>query len=236
MEAVRVENLKKSYGEKEVLKGVSFSLNRGQVLAILGPNASGKTTLIKSILGLVIPESGSITVLGRDIREGTEYRKRIGYMPQEPKFPENLTPRELMELVADIREEKAYPDEFLELFRLKEFWDTPVKKLSGGTKQKVNALVAFSFKVDLLILDEPTVGLDPLSSALLKREILKRKEEGTAVLLTSHIVSEVEQMADRVLFLIEGEVRADHSVDYIKRETGTSTLEEALLKLLGERV
>jgi len=236
MEAIKVENLQKSYGDRKVLKGISFTLNKGEILAVLGPNASGKTTLIKTILGLVIPDTGSITVLGENVKEGIGYKKKVGYMPQEPRFPENLTPSELITLISEIREDKYYTEELVEKLKLTPFMDIPIRNLSGGTKQKVNALVAFSFKGEILILDEPTVGLDPLSSAVLKKEIIRRKEEGWAVLITSHIISEVEQLADRVLFIIEGEVKADYPVDYLKREAGTNSLEEALLKLMGAQV
>lgn len=235
MEVLSVRNLRKSFGKKEVLKGISFSMQEGEIVAILGPNASGKTTLLKCILGLNIPDSGDIRILGRETST-PQYRKLVGYMPQEPPYPENMTPSELLSLVSYIREEEPRAEEYIRLFSLEEFMDKPLKHLSGGTKQKVNALVALSFSSKLLVLDEPTVGLDPLSSAKLKREILRRKEEGSSVLLTSHIISEVEQLADRIEFLIEGEIRLRGGVEEVKSSAGERTLEGAILKLLGERV
>lgn len=235
MEVLKVENLRKSFGKKEVLKGITFSVREGEIVAILGPNASGKTTLLKCILGLNIPDSGVIRVLGKDTST-PQYRKFIGYMPQEPPYPESMTPSELLSLVSFIREEEPKVEEYIKLFSLEEFMDKPLKHLSGGTKQKVNALIALSFSSKLLILDEPTVGLDPLSSAKLKREILRRKEEGSSVLLTSHIISEVEQLADRIEFLIEGEIKLRGRVEEVKSLAGEKTLEGAILKLLGEKV
>ncbi len=235
METLRVENLRKSFGDKEVLKGVSFSIGEGEIVAILGPNASGKTTLIKCVLGLNIPDEGKIFVLGNDTNT-PEYKRLIGYMPQEAHYPENLSPFELLSLVSFIRNEEPFYKKYLKLFQLEEFMDKPLKYLSGGTKQKVNATIALSFSSKLLILDEPTVGLDPISSAKLKRELLRKKEEGISILLTSHIIGEVEQLADRIEFLIEGEIKIRGRVEEIKDSTGESTLEGAILKLLGENL
>jgi len=234
VEVLRVENLKKSFAGKEVLKGVSFSLKAGELLAVLGPNASGKTTLIKCVLGLVLPDEGRVTLMGKPA-EGKAYRKLIGYMPQTPPFPENLTPEELLLLVSRLREQEPNAEELVRLFKLEPFMRQKIKTLSGGTRQKVNALLAFAFDAPLFILDEPTVSLDPLSSARLKRLVLKEKEEGKAFLITSHVVPEVEHLADRVVFLVEGKVVLDETVEGVKRKTGKTSLEEALLSLLEER-
>lgn len=235
MEVLKVENLKKSFGKKEVLKGVSLKIEKGEIVAILGPNASGKTTFIKCILGLVIPDEGTIKIKGKELKS-PYYKKLLGYMPQEPHFPENLTPLELIELVSYVREEKPNYENLVKIFKLEEFMNRKIRHLSGGTKQKVNALIAFSFNPELLILDEPTVGLDPISSAKLKEEILRRKEMGVSVLLTSHIVSEVEQLADRIEFIVEGRVRLRGSVKEIKDRAKERTLERAIIKLLEEEI
>ncbi|WP_457600909.1 ABC transporter ATP-binding protein [Hydrogenivirga sp.] len=233
METIRVNGLKKRYGRLIALKGVNLSVRAGEITAVLGPNASGKTTLLKCLLGLVIPTEGEIYVKGFNVREGCDYRRFIGYMPQEPSFPENLSPRVLIELLSEVREEKPMEEERLvELFGLKDFMDRAVGSLSGGTKQKVSALLALAFSPEILILDEPTVGLDPLASSKLKEEVLHQRSGGKTVILTSHIMSEVEELADRVVLLIDGEVRVDASVSELKDRTRTESLEKAVAKIL----
>ena len=236
MAEIEIRGLEKSYGKNRVLKGIDLDINSGEITAILGPNASGKTTLLKCILGLVIPSRGEIKVKGKNVSEGYDYKRFIGYMPQEPSFPENLTPEELIGLISNIR--GAYPKESIErlaeLFRVKDFFRKQIRSLSGGTKQKVSAIIALAFNPDILILDEPTVGLDPVSSSKLKEEITGKKKEGKTVLLTSHIMSEVEELADRVVLLIEGSMKIDSSVQKLKEETGESKLERAIAKLMEE--
>ncbi len=236
MALIEVVNLKKRYKKNFVLKGVNLTIDGGEVVAVLGPNASGKTTLLKSILGLVVPTEGEIRVKGVKVTESFEYRKFVGYMPQEPKFPENVRVKDLIDLICDLREER--PEENLKRlinsFSLEPHMDKLLKNLSGGTKQKVNAVLAFAFEPDILILDEPTAGLDPLSTTRLKDEILRSKEKGKAVILTSHVMSDVEEVADRIVFLIEGTVKVDGSVEEIKERTGEKTVERALAKILEE--
>ncbi len=236
MTVVEVRELYKSFRRLRVLKGLSFSAKEGEVVAILGPNASGKSTLLKSLLGLVKPDSGYIKILGEEVRENYEYKGKLGYMPQEPKFPHNITPNHLLRLVSKLR--GFFPDENVErlkgLFRLEAFMEKPVHTLSGGTRQKINALIAFAFEPPILILDEPTAGLDPLSSSKLKDEILRLKEKGTTILLTSHIMSEVEELADRIILLIEGSLKVNSNVTELKRKLGASTLEKALALILEE--
>lgn len=137
--------------------------------AVVGPNGSGKTTLIKSILGLTTPDAGEVLLDGRPVRDGCAYRARIGYMPQEARFPENLSAREVIDLLKDLRGRPADTDEELvEAFGLEPEFDKPLRTLSGGNRQKVSAVLAFLFRPDVFILDEPTAGLDPVASAVLK--------------------------------------------------------------------
>jgi len=235
MEAIRVENLRKRYGKFEVLKGVNLTADFGKVTAILGPNASGKTTLIKCILGHVIPDSGSVYVKGLNTSEGVEYKRFIGYVPQEPDFPENLTPVEIINLISSIRNSKALKaGEVIKSFKLGEFMTKKIKNLSGGTKQKVNLLLALAFDPEILILDEPTVGLDPVSSVKFKEILLKEKERGKAIVMSSHIISEVEELADQIIFLMEGKVKVRGSVEELKDLAKESKLDRAIVKLLEE--
>ncbi len=230
---IKVENLKKRFGKLQVLHGVTFDTADGKCTAIMGPNASGKTTTIKSILGLVVPDEGTITVNGVDTSKGYQYRNLIGYMPQIPTFPENITPRELINLTRRLRTyDKDSADELIEMFEIEEHLDKPFSALSGGTRQKVNAVLAFMFDVPILILDEPTVGLDPVSSRKLKELIKERKSRGVDVIITSHIVSEIEQLADDMVFLLEGQVVFEGPVREIIEQTQGEDLEDAIAKLI----
>lgn len=237
MGRIEVRDLRKRFGRMEVLKGINLTVESGEVVAILGPNASGKTTLLKSILGLVLPDKGVIRVNGVDVREGFLYKEMIGYMPQEPSFPENITPSELIALISDLRGifPKEEIDRLMDIFSLNNHMTKPMKALSGGTKQKINAVLALAFDPEFLILDEPTAGLDPISSTKLKEEILSRKNNGKGIILTTHVISEAEELSDRILFLIEGSVKVDMSVKELKDRTGEKTLEKALAKILEEK-
>ncbi len=234
MESIVVEGLHKRFGRNHVLKGIDLTIRSGEITAILGPNASGKTTLIKCILGLVIPNRGRVTVMGEDVRKGVEYRRYIGYMPQIARFPENITVSELLSMVKDVRSQPADEERYLELFGLHRFLNTPLGVLSGGTRQKVNATLAFMFDNAIYILDEPTVGFDPVASTNFKDEVFRLKERGKSVVFTSHIMSEVEELADRVVFLLGGVIRFDGTPHQFKERTGESTLERAIAKLMRE--
>ncbi len=232
---VEVKHLYKRFGRQEVLKDINITFSGGNVTAILGPNGSGKTTLIKSILGLVIPTSGEIYVKGESVSRSWDYRKYIGYMPQEAVFPENLTLKELLKMLIDIRK-KSFNEQieelFLEKFKLAKYMNKKLKNLSGGTKQKVSALITFMFDPEIYFLDEPTVGLDPVSSSFLKDFVRKKSAEGSLVILTSHIMSEVEEMADRIVFLLEGKIYVQGSVSEIIERSGEKNLERAIAKLM----
>ncbi len=234
MESIVVEDLYKRFGRNEVLRGVNLKVRPGEITAILGPNASGKTTLMKCILGLVIPTSGKITVMGYDTSKGVGYRRYIGYMPQIARFPENLTVMELINMVKDIRGKEANWEYYVNLFGLEKFLDRPLSVLSGGTRQKVNTTLAFMFDNAIYMLDEPTVGFDPVASTHFKDEVIKLKKAGKSIVFTSHIMSEVEELADRVVFLLNGKVHFDGTPSRFKEQTGESTLERAIARLMKE--
>jgi len=203
---IEIKGIKKNYGKLEVLKGFDFSLSEGKITAILGPNGSGKTTMIKSILGLVIPSGGEITVNDKSIKKGWEYRRKIGYLPQIARFPENLKVKEIINLIEDIRGETADTSDLIKDFDLESFLNKKLRQLSGGTRQKVNLVLTFMFDCPVYILDEPTSGLDPIALIRLKDLIKKKKNEGKTFLVTTHIMSLVEEIADELIFLLEGKV------------------------------
>lgn len=230
--AVRCSGVTKRFRRLVALDGVDLTVRPGVVTAIVGPNAAGKSTLIKSVLGLVRPDEGTIEVLGRRLDGGHAYRQRIGYMPQAARFPENLRGREVLRMLLDLREAGAGDRELLDRFRLGPELEKPVRTLSGGTRQKLSAALAFLFRPELLILDEPTAGLDPVASGHLKEKIRSAQSTGASVILASHIMSELEELAEDIVILLEGRVRYQGAIRDLTRWTGLSQLERAIASLM----
>ncbi|HEY3532965.1 MAG TPA: ABC transporter ATP-binding protein, partial [Casimicrobiaceae bacterium] len=192
---IEITKLTKRFGANEVLRGVDLRVERGRVTGIVGPNGAGKTTLLKLLLGLSQPTSGEIRVDGSVVNGDERYRARIGYMPQIARFPDNLTASELFAMLRDLRGDPGDLDEeMLNRFQLEPHLDKPLRVLSGGTRQKVNACLALLFRPSLLLLDEPTAGLDPLSSATLKDKIQALRSADVTVVVASHIMSELEEL------------------------------------------
>lgn len=234
---IHIENLVKSFGKLAVLKNVSLDFPAGEVVALIGPNGSGKTTLIKSILGLVVPDGGTLTLDGQNILQGWEYRSQIGYMPQIGRYPEQMKIRQVFEMMKDLRSSvKSLDEELIADFGLQVMMEKRMGTLSGGTRQKVSAALAFMFQPKLYILDEPTAGLDPVASEHLKNKILKQKKQGSLTLVTSHNMSEVEELADRVVFLVDGVVKFNLTISELLEGTGESKLGKALAKRMEGEV
>jgi Cu-processing system ATP-binding protein len=236
---IRVEGLTKRFGDVTVLRALDIEISRGRITAIVGPNAAGKTTLIKTMLGLTRPDSGSVSIDGITVNGDEQYRRDIGYMPQSARFPENMCPAELFQLVRELRgtDDATFVDEELvDAFGLRALATQPLRLMSGGTRQKVNAALAFLFAPSLLILDEPTAGLDPVSSSILKDKILGMRVSGHTVIVTSHIMSELEELADDVAVLVEGTAHFVGPMEDLKRRTRQPTLERAVANLLVRRV
>jgi Cu-processing system ATP-binding protein len=230
---IRARGVRKQFGRLPVLSGVDLDVARGSITAIVGPNASGKTTLNRIILGLVRPDAGIIEFQGARLNGDPRYREQIGYMPQIAQYPENLSGRDVMSLVRGVRGTQARRDEeLLDLFELGAVLDKPLRLLSGGMRQRINAAVAFLFQPDLLILDEPTAGLDPISAGILKDKMRRARDAGRTVLVTSHVLSELDQLADRIVFLLDGTIRFDGSRDALLSATGEATLERATARLM----
>ena len=231
---IEINNLHKKFGKVEVLDSVSLSIEEKGIFAILGPNGSGKTTLIKSILGMVIPQSGDIIINGENVKGKFEYRKNIDYLPQIAQFPENLKVSELISMIKNLRNKDAKDAELIKLFKLEPFLDKKLGNLSGGTKQKVNLVLTFMFDSPLLILDEPTTGLDPVSLIHLKDLIRQEKAKGKTILITTHIMDFVESMADEIVFLLEGNIYFRGTVDELKKKSDRNDLEHAIATILSE--
>lgn len=230
---IHINNLRKSFGKQEILKGINLELTKGNITAIMGPNGSGKTTLLKCILELVRPDSGEIFVNGINTKSNSEYRKYIGYMPQTPRYPGNLKVRELIAMLKDLKgNHSVYDEELIKQLKMEEIFEKPVGTLSSGTKQRVSSALAFLFDQEIIILDEPTAGLDPVSCEIVKNKIIKEKQKGKLIIITSHIISEVEALADRVIFMLEGNIYVDSSVDELKQKTGIENLNRAIASLM----
>ncbi len=232
---IRISNLSKNFGKLPVLEKINLSIYQATCIALIGPNASGKTTLIKSILGLVIPDDGSIYINEKSIHGEWMYRENIGYMPQIGRYPDNMTIGQLFKMIIDVRKTK-WDNCDLELIRLFEIEKINSKKLgtlSGGTRQKISACLAFLFNPNILILDEPTAGLDPVSTELLKEKIAKEKSKNKIILITSHVLSDLDELVDEVIFLQDGQISFQKNIKVIKQETGEEKLSRAIAKVMG---
>ena len=224
----------KRFGRRTVLAGLDAEIRTGRITALVGPNGAGKTTFLKVLLGLARPTTGQVAIDGVILDGSPDYRAQIGYMPQIVHFPAHLRGSDLMTMVTALRGGTTQPDLSLaEAFDLGATMRRPLGELSGGTRQKINAVLAFAFAPKLLILDEPTAGLDPLAARILKDRILAERARGTTVLITSHVLPELEELADDVLFLVEGKTAWSGAVKALTHGTGERTLERAVARLLG---
>lgn len=225
---IHVESLYKNFGKNQVLAGLDLHIHKGGIFAILGPNGSGKTTLIKTILGMVVPKKGTISVMGTSIHNDWKYRKEINYLPQIANFPGNLKVKELIDMIKDIRQRPSEEGRLIAHFGLESYLDKKLTNLSGGTKQKVNLVLAFMFDCPLIILDEPTNGLDPLALIRLKELIVEEKAKGKTFLITSHIMQFVEEVSDEIVYLLEGNIYFKGNIPELMARTGETNFERAI--------
>lgn len=232
---IEIKNISKHFGKLVALSGVNLRLNPGECIALIGPNGCGKTTLIKCILGMVLPQEGSININGKDIKNDESYRRHIGYMPQIGRYPDNMTIGQVISMVKGIRQDVCATDnDLFDHFEVKNLLNKKMCTLSGGTTQKVSATLAFMFKPKLLILDEPTAGLDPLAAEILKEKIIAAKKSGCLILITSHLLSELEDIVSEVVFMQEGKLILHKSVSDLKKDTGRQTIAQSVVQLLKQ--
>ncbi len=227
-------NINKTFGKIRVLKDISIKLENNSSVALLGPNASGKTTFIKSVLGMVLPESGTIKVNNTDIKNDVSYRSQIGYMPQIGRYPENMNIGQVFEMIMDIRKEQMnHADtDLLDAFNMKSIFQKRMGTLSGGTRQKVSACLAFLFHPKIIILDEPTAGLDPLSSEILKEKVRVEKNNGKLIIITSHILSELDELVSEIIFFKEGELMFHNKLEELQLQTGEKSISKVITTIL----
>jgi len=235
---IRIESLGKRFKKLQALEDINALFTNGQVVSLIGPNGSGKTTLIKSLLGLVKPDRGSIFVHGKQINGDPSYRSDIGYMPQIGRYPDNMKVGQLFKMIRDLRKvpETDLDTDLLVKYNLVSIFEKPMRTLSGGTRQKVSAALAFYFNPDIIILDEPTAGLDPLSSEILKEKIMQEKKKNKLILITSHILSDLDDLATDIMYLQEGKVQFFKNIETLRKETGEPKLGKAIAKIMKSQL
>lgn len=231
---IQIEHLKKRFKKLQVLDDISAQFSKGQVISLIGPNGSGKTTLIKSVLGMVKPDSGRILFNNTPVNNGYAYRQNIGYMPQIGRYPDNMKMGQLFDMLKNIRgvAEEELDYDLIRQFDLCTMFEKPLRTLSGGTRQKVSAALAFLFNPDVLILDEPTAGLDPLSSEILKEKIVTEKSKAKLILITSHILSDLDELTTHVMYLQEGQLKFFRDLESLREETGEAKLGKAIASIM----
>lgn len=233
---IEVKNLTKKFGKFTALDDLNLSFTNTKSIALIGPNGCGKTTLIKSILGLNVIETGDILVDGKSVKDDYLYRKDIGYMPQIGRYPENMSIGQTIKMIKDTRKtsETHLDTELMENFELEKMYDKKMGTLSGGTTQKVSAVLAFMFDPKIIILDEPTAGLDPLASEILKNKIIKEKNRGKLIIITSHLLSELDDIVSEIVFMNEGKIIVQQSVTDLMTERKSEKISESIISILKE--
>ena len=233
---IEIKDIYKKFGKLEVLNNINLSFKKGECIALIGPNGCGKTTLIKSILGMVIPTKGDILFDQKSILKEFEYRENIGYMPQIGRYPDYMTVGQIIEMIKKIRNsEQVLDEDLIKSFELEKIVDKQMRTLSGGTTQKVSATLAFLFNPEVLILDEPTAGLDPLASEILKDKIIKEKEKGKLILITSHLLSELDDLITQIIYMQEGTVHFHQTIDDLLQSTNEQKISKAIAKILKNK-
>lgn len=223
---VDVQGLTKAYGENFALHGLDLAWGGGGILGLLGPNGAGKTTLVEILEGLRAPTSGRVSVLGLDPARATrDLKERIGVQLQATAIPEGLTVREVVSLYAAFYRRSLPVARVLQAVDLEEKADAPTRFLSGGQRQRVALAMALVHDPELILLDEPTTGLDPVARRALYAIIQRLKGEGRSILLTTHYIEEAELLCDRVVVVRKGRIAADGTpFDLVGRASGVSTL------------
>jgi len=219
---LHIDHLQKNFGKFQALKNITFDIYPGEVFGFIGPNGAGKSTTIRTILGILRASGGHATIFGKDVfKEAMEIHKHLAYVPGDVYLWPNLTGGEIIDLLLKLSHNKhsAKTDELIKEFQL-----DPTKKArtySKGNRQKVALIAAFSTKADFYIFDEPTSGLDPLNEEIFQKEILKLKNAGKAILLSSHILSEVEKMCDHIGIIRQGEIVETGTLEEMQHLTRT---------------
>ena len=227
---IEINNLVKRYGDKNAVKGISFTVNDGEVLGFLGPNGAGKTTTMNIITGYLSSTSGTVKVNGHDILEEPELaKKEIGYLPENPPLYNDMTVKEYLNFICDLKgvekaRRKNMLDNIVSMVKISDVYDRLIGNLSKGYKQRVGIAQALVGNPSILILDEPTVGLDP-NQIIEIRRLIKALSKNHSIVISSHILSEIQEIADRVVIINRGKIAAVDTIsDLSKRLSGQSKI------------
>jgi ABC-2 type transport system ATP-binding protein len=222
-----VRDIRKTFGEVRAVDGISFTVRRGTITGLLGRNGAGKTTTIRMITGIFMPDSGEIDWLGGE--RGEAFRDRIGYLPEERGLYRQMKVIELLLFFAEIKGRRAAEirpkiDKWLERFELGDKRNAKVEELSKGNQQKVQLIGTLLHDPDLIILDEPQSGLDPVNMVLVRDLLLDLRQEGKTILLSTHMMAEAEKMADEIILIHRGRIVLEGSLDEVRGSFGRNTL------------
>jgi ABC-2 type transport system ATP-binding protein len=228
-EILSVRNVVKVFGAVRAVDGVSFNVRRGTITGLLGRNGAGKTTTIRMITGIFMPDSGSIEWLGQTAGRGGSFRDRVGYLPEERGLYKQMKLIEQLIFLAEIKgrrraDVRPIIDRWLERFELTDKRDAKVEELSKGNQQKIQLIGALLHDPELIILDEPQSGLDPVNMVLVRNLLRDLKEEGRTILLSTHMMGEAEKMADEIVLIHRGKVVLDGTLDHVRESFGKNTL------------
>ena len=229
---IKISNLEKQFGKLSVLRRINLQLDNPGITTILGPNGSGKTTLLKCFLGMVLPTAGHIWFKDHSVHKGHTYRNDIAQVSQIIHFPDNLTPQELIRMSKDLRPGNTREAQFIEMFGLQKEMGKKMSTLSGGNRQKVNLMLGLMHDKPIMILDEPSNGLDPVAflnlKTFLKEEALREK----LILITTHTISFVEEIAKHVVFLLDGQVYFHGRLNDLIEHEESENLENAIARIV----
>src|SRR5579872_2358325 len=217
---IAIENLAKSYGKVQAVRGISISVERGEIFGFLGPNGAGKTTTIRCLLDVIRPTSGAIRVLGLDAQRDTmALHQHIGYLPGDVRLPGDMTGKQVINYFSRLQgREPVMLDELVARFDVE--MKRPLKGYSKGMRQKIGIVLAFMCNPDVLILDEPTSGLDPLLQRAFNEFLLEEQARGKTIFMSSHIMSDVEKICQRVAVIRKGELVTVEKVETLRQKAG----------------
>ncbi|WP_066894240.1 ABC transporter ATP-binding protein [Clostridium nigeriense] len=232
-------NLRKSFGEKDVLKGINLTVNRGSVIGYIGPNGAGKSTTVKLIMGLITGYTGEIKIFGEDISKIDEsYKKKIGYVPEVPDIYDSLTGKEYLTFIGqlygiDYNKVNDKAQRLMEILGILDSYEKRISSYSKGMKQKLILISSLIHNPEILFLDEPLSGLDANSVMIIKEILLNLAKEGKTIFYSSHIMEVVEKISDRIILINNGEIVADGNFEELKNSFKESSLENIFNEVTG---
>jgi Cu-processing system ATP-binding protein len=230
---IEFKNINKKFGHIQVLKDVNLSIEKGCCVVFIGPNGCGKTTLLKCMLNMVMPDTGHITINTVNVASDYKSRKNLGFMPQIGCFPENMTVGEVIKAVISIRNyDKDLDNELYEQFDIQSVGNKKMNTLSGGTVQKVSAYLAFMFNPEIVVMDEPFAGLDLVAADILRRKMITEKKNGKTILMTSHTFSEIDGIVSHVVFMNNGSILFHEPLQELLASTGKNNVTDIVIDLL----